>query len=299
MGDIATGIIERYRRYGRSEPGGEWGFLYNTAWTEFHELLEAGDAEALDRALSSRFFTLCGGIASQVVPDQPTVRRMIGIWGAMTADFPSPNCGSYSIDPLSPAMDGKVVATMDTPRHDHYAVQILRYLSPGDVLLEIGGGYGGTTLQLLSRSVGIQVVLCDLPETLYLAWFYLTATSDRPVSWWDDKPMADVVLVPDFELGSWDGRPRMVFSAHSLSEMPAEVVADYLAWISRAGVQYFYTDNAAFVGTGPGSLLCESFPEVLMSDLVPPGPYVERWRRQIPWDTEVTRYMEAFYERVE
>jgi len=301
---VASGILSRYQRYGWSEPEGEWGFVQSAGRTMLRAALGAGDADALHSLLADSFFSLCGGIGSNTEPTPEVVGRVGWSWALSVAPWKDlARRGAVDVgDVLTPVMHGRVVASLDTPRHDHYAHQIMRYLPDGGTLLEIGGGYGGVARQLYARGSVVRVVLCDLPETLYLAWYYLSETTGLRIAWWDDDPGADVVLVPDFDLRAWAGKPDMMFAAHSLSEMPHDVARGYLAWASEQGVQYIYSDNAAWVTPAPPGgerNLCELYPEVSMGDLVPPGPYVERWRRQIHWDLPEPRYVEAFYERVE
>ena len=66
-------------------------------------------------------------------------------------------------------------------------------------VLEIGVGYGGMARQLLQYCDDIQIVLCDLPETLYIAWHWLTQVTDRTIGWLGDD--TDVVLLAAQELG--------------------------------------------------------------------------------------------------
>ena len=301
---VASGILSRYRRYGWSDPAGEWGLVQSEGRTNLRAAMEAGDVAVLAALLADDFFGLCGGIGSnaEVTPD--VVERVLESWAVSVSRWADlATRGTVDVgDVLAPVLHDCIVASLDTPRHDHYAVQIMRYLPDGGTLLEIGGGYGGVARQLYARGSAVRVVLCDLPETLYLAWYYLSETTGLRIAWWDDDLSADLVLVPDFDLRAWGGRPDMVFAAHSLSEMPPDVARGYMTWANEQGARYIYSDNAAWTTPSPPGgkpNLCERFPEVLMGDLVPPGPYAERWRRQVGWDLPETRYIEAFYERVE
>jgi len=307
MSDVAAGIIERFRRYGWSTPEGEWGALYSDHRGALRDALESGDVAALDDLLAGSFFDMCGGLLStqELVADH--IRGILETWAVSTAPL-----ANLTSRPSSPVARGdasmlpirwgnRVVNTLDAPRHDHYAVQIMRYLPSGGTMMEVGCGIGGVARQLWARKAPVRVVLCDMPETLYLTWYYLSAITDLRVGWWDDDGPLDVVLLPDSCLHQWTGRPDLILAAHSLSEMPMDVARGYLSWADEHGVRYIYSDNAAWVTPSPEGKVnsCVSFPEVLLADLVPPGPYAERWRRQIPWDLPKTRYVEVFYERVE
>jgi len=264
-------------------------------WSRLREALETGDPDTLWAFLDEHFYLVIGGGLSTPIAEDLR-KSVVHTWATSTAPWQDLADNVVDTGPLGTEY------TFDTPRHDHYAVQILRYLRTGPVV-EIGGGYGGMALQLCQRSKDVQIVLCDLPETLYLAWYHLTKNSDASIAWWDDDPDADVVLVADTELRASGICPVMVFAAHSLSEMPAGVARDYVAWVDEVKARYFYTDNAvhrpnpAITPESGCQTLSQRHPEQVMSTMQPSSNYVERWRRQYPWDVKSTRYCEVFYER--
>jgi len=294
---VATGIIERYKRYGWSTPPGEWGHTQSQFRREYHAILERGAVDALDLMLANMFQTnACLGLVSITSTDVDAflaaVTDSVQLWMQWTdgrnADLPrlaAPNVGNPSVLNVL----GTLVM-VDTPRHDHYARQIVGLLPKGGTVLEIGGGYGGAALQILRSSGNIQVVICDIPETLYLAWYWLHSAGVN-VAWYDEDPNADVLLLPAQELGAWDRTPDLVFAAHSLSEFTAPVTERYMEWIRKVKPRYFYHDNALVTGHVCG------FEEVLCADMVPGPPHREVYRAPTPWPNTTGRYWEFLYER--
>ena len=310
----AQSIIERYKRYGWSTPPGEWGAIQSSARAPLREAIEDGE-ETLDRALAVMFqLPICNGLSTfdsrhgdwpnKVDLFRDDVAMNLRTWMCSTdatlADLErllAPEAGS----PFVCEVEG-VRIMYDTARHDHYAQKIVKLLPDGGTVLEIGGGYGGMALQLLRSSDNIQVVLCDLPETLYLAWYWLTNATERSVAWYDDDPDADVVLLPAQELEAWTRTPDLVFAAHSLSEFTLPVVKHYVGWIHRVRPRYFYHDSAhsghmqapAVAGSANS---CDQWPEVMVADINPSPPYHEVYRAQGLWRGTGLRYWEFLYER--
>jgi putative sugar O-methyltransferase len=188
-----------------------------------------------------------------------------------------------------------VGVTLDSFRFDSYAHRIACALPDGGTVLEIGGGYGGVALQLLRTRPGFRVVLCDLPDTLYLAGWWLSNVAEARVAWWDDDPDADIVLLPCQELDAWAGPVDLVFTAHSLSGMDRASIAHYVAWVERSPARYFYHDDVLV----PTSTIWmnERFPEVPVSEMPVPRGFRLVWRDRTPWTGLPDRFCEFFYER--
>ena len=225
----------------------------------------------------------------------------MAMWAKMTHSpvvdrMEAPAMGQPIALTVGTASGRMVYVMLDTPRFDHYAERIVEVVPHGGTVLEIGGGYGGTALQLLRHDPTLRVVMVDIPETLYLAAYFLSEAG-VPVAWWDDAPEArshaGVVLLPAQELAQCAPRPDLVFSAHTLSGLDRATGAGYLAWLAASGARYFYHDDVTETVTGVW--MTDTFPEVLASDLVPVG-YREVWRERTPWMAIVDRFCEFFYE---
>lgn len=295
---LAEQILERHRRYGRSQLAGQWAEIQSIRRAEYLRLLDAADAPAIDAMLARMFQD---HVSFGMVTNGEDAPRPDIIAAAVNHNRSFWRMATWEKDEsllAAPDVGGWPTTIMpDTPRHDHYALQVLNLLPFGGTVLEIGGGYGGFALQMLRRSEHTQVVLCDIPETLYLAWYWLLrANSKCRIAWYDEDRGADVVLLPERELEQWTHPIDVVLAAHSLCEMTAEVAQRYLAWLHPHGVRYFYHESPQFTEAGPGWA-----PHVLTDlhcvNLVPPG-YKELWRAPCFWYGAGGRYWEFLYERV-
>ncbi len=297
-------IIDRHRRYGWSEPVGEWGVIQASYRTEMRAALDARDTTALEGVLSEMFRgSLAYGLTSvpedveNTLPMQVTWR--LALWAKVTDDqnverLRAPTVGSPLVIGATPLGGAKPVPVMpDAMRFDCYARRIWNGMPIGGTVLEIGSGYGGVALQLLRRPGRMKVLLCDIPETLYLAHYWLAHSTPRKIAWWDDDPDADVVLIPNFDLSCCGAAPDLVFSAHSLSGMDRETIDRYMVWLEQSGARYFYHDDA--VEKVEGVWMTSMFPEIL--DIKPPDCYREVWREHTPWMGLGDRFCEVFYER--
>lgn len=335
---VAT-IRAKYAQYGWSEQDGEWGHMQRTMRQELKGVLDNDDDEALaayfnrmfrthailglvttdwrevntDRAglkwlnwlrEAGNLWALYTGYSQQAYPTPPVAGGKIEV---ITMDqfpdvsvlrTPEPACGALVGE--AKARDGSPVNVMfDTPRHDHYAFQLSNLLPKHGCCFEIGGGYGGTALQLRRRRPDASVVLCDLPETLYLAYWWLCCAGER-VRWFGDPGYGGIVLLPTQEL---DTRLAVdvVFAAHSLSEMPQPVVDRYRAWITACAPTYVYYDCAHLrlpplkEGEQPFAS-AQQWPETMSEALVPDG-YRELFRAPATWPAVGNRYWEFLYIR--
>ena len=295
-------IIDRHKRYGWVKTTSEWDAIRNEQRAGYHSLLDTGDVDGLTDLFANMLRSeIAHGIVS--LPSDPdtlpvSLAWKMGLWARGVNDLDmgrlnAPKVGNPIVVGFDHPNGGTVGITLDVHRFDNYADTIVDALPTGTVV-EVGCGYGGVALQVLRASTSVQMVLCDLPDTLYLAWYFLGGSTRRTVAWWDDDPTADVVLLPAHERDQWTGPVDMVFSAHSFSGMDRETSADYMAWVERSGARYFYHDD---VQTNvPEAWMNERFPEVLASEIVPKG-FTELWRERGLWTGIDDRFCEFFYER--
>lgn len=294
----AADVIARYRRYGWSQPEGEWGAIQEHTRRDFRAALENGDEPLVDAFLRTMFQgPLCMGLVTfdwrRLPQDNKAfkggIARALQIWGGEDVRIlDAPRVGA----PACMDMDGTLIM-YDTPRHDHYARRIVS-LEPKTVL-EIGGGYGGTALQILRRAPDTRIVLVDLPETLYAAWYWLSNAGIK-VDWFDGNGDAQVILAPPWE-PQLHCTPDVVFAAHSLSEMPSGVCADYMALITDLWrPRYFYHDGASQLPPSDGRepATADLYPETM--NVVPAG-YRLVTTDKLDWPGTGNRYTEYLYER--
>lgn len=126
------------------------------------------------------------------------------------------------------------------------------------VVAEIGGGYGGMAYYLLSQNNRLTYLNFDIPETLFLAAFYLAkAFPDRKIFWFSEpSPITselieryDILLMPHYALQRLEDLSVHLFhNAISLSEMSSETISEYVRQIQRTTRHYFYHVNIDRVG---------------------------------------------------
>lgn len=299
---ICEQIIERHKRYGRTQQAGEWGKIQELPRAQYLALLDAGDPDALEAHLQNFFqSTTASGLVSwdgalteeNQAEFANALRHNLDMWSLYTGEddlsiLEAPLAGN----PIRGVVNG-IHIMLDTPRHDRYAKLVTNLVPEDTTILEIGCGYGGFALQMLRRQQVI-IGLYDLPETLYLAWWWLTSTTDYMIGW-DASERVDVLLIPAGSKiwGLWD----VVTSAHSLPEIPAEIVNGYMEQIRDARPLYFFHDSAHARIQGDGSLLCEAYPEVMASQIDPGPGYREVYRAPTPWARTGGRYWEFLYRR--
>lgn len=141
------------------------------------------------------------------------------------------------------------------------------------VIAEIGAGYGGTAHYLLRGKEPLVYIDFDLPEVLTIAAYYLTRTlPHRRVLLWQpgiilsEKNIAeyDVILMPNWMLPSLPTTSVDLFlNTFSLSEMPYEVISEYINQIERTCRGYFLYNNmdrGGVLNRGHERVPCSKYP---------------------------------------
>lgn len=184
----------------------------------------------------------------------------------------------------------------DNPRFNYYALQTLS-LAPHSVL-EIGGGYGGLALMLSKLSKEhIRYINIDLPETLYLAYYFLSRSGVN-VKWaLDDIPEADVVLVPADKKHLVKGHVDVVLNSYSFSEMGKASSDEYLSLINAEWQpRHFFHENSNFL-LFPNS---ERHIEILARDFpIDKAKYRKVYQAISPWQGSGGRGREFLYQRID
>lgn len=284
----------------RSPADGEWKWIHDNKKQSYMKALQQNDREALATILSNLFrMDASYGLISCDVTENPVALESsllldIDAWKEFTEQddmsyLSMPNVGN----PYGASIDDTLICC-DQPRHDYFALKI-KSLEP-ETVLEIGGGYGGLALQL-SRRAKVQYINCDLPETLYLAYYFLSRAGKR-VEWAiDEWPQdAEMIFVPANKKEKVPDEIDLVFNANSLSEMSRETVQDYLQSINNTWKpRYFLHQNSNF-------LLFPDSPrhvEVLARDFpIDKTQYSEVYRAIALWQGAGGRYREFLYERL-
>ncbi len=271
---------------------GEWKWINENKKPNYIKALQQGNAETLAAILANvfredasyGFYTYdTDSLKTSIISD-------LNIWREFTEqdDISSlfmPDVGrAHGI-----TVEGTLIAPFQ-PRHDYYALKI-KSLGP-QTILEIGGGYGGLALQL-SRRANVKYINCDLPETLYVAYYFLKKVGLN-VQWAiDEWPDSQIVFVPT-------NRRRMikkadlVFNGLSFSEMSKKTVDDYFKLINNVWKpRYIFHQNS-------NVLLFPDSPrhiEVLARDFPIDKKYREIYRAISPWQGGSGRYREYLYDR--
>ena len=133
------------------------------------------------------------------------------------------------------------------------ATQIREMAPKMDFVFELGSGYGGTARVMKLMSPGTKMVLCDLPETLYLCYVYLRrhfphCTFDvlQPGAKLPERDKAaDFTFVPCQLAAQLSGASfDVVMNTCSLSEMTQSACDWYLQLIEKnMTVDYFFHLN--------------------------------------------------------
>lgn len=116
-------------------------------------------------------------------------------------------------------------------------------------VLEIGGGIGILPYFLVSENPDIQYSNYDLPEVLAVnQYFLMMAFPDKKFKLFGDTTDSfDFALLPNFCLPErGDKSCQAIVNIHSMSEMKAETVAEYVRQIRRICAGYFFMENSVF-----------------------------------------------------
>ena len=142
----------------------------------------------------------------------------------------------------------------DSPRHAHFARQLVEIAPQAMIGIEIGGGYGGMIYFLKKFGFKEKIVDCDLLETLLIAYVFLSFNKIRvELCFTRDHFLeaiggdAEVILiVPSlFEVLQEIGDVGFTFNSRSLSEMSETQSTDYLKILdTKISPRYIVSENA-------------------------------------------------------
>lgn len=295
---LAQEIHEIYLRM-TSDADGEWKWIHQNRKSKFISALETG--KDLARMLRNLFATdaAYGIISANISQSHDDIKNRllldIDTWREFTENndlsfLEAPDIGR----PFGVRIAGTTIFP-DTPRHDYYAIKIHKMLEGGGRVLEIGGGYGGLSLQLQRRG-DMQYVNCDLPESLCVSYYFLRRATGKKIAWAiDTYPEADIIFVPSYRRDLIKQSFDLVFNSISLSEMSRETANDYTGRIMADWKpNYFFHINSNFL-LFPDSerhqeILARSFP-------INTALYSEVYRSITPWQGGGGRSREFLYKR--
>ena len=164
-------------------------------------------------------------------------------------DLVSPDIGN----PYGFFVDGTFLKVGSDYQH-YYATNIRDLLSASarQVVVELGGGFGGMAYYLIRDNPKTGYIDFDLPENLALASYYLLkAFPELPSTLFGEAELTPqllsksrIVLMPSFEIQKLQDRSVSVsFNSYSLSEMSPSAVKEYIAHIARITKGHFLHVN--------------------------------------------------------
>jgi putative sugar O-methyltransferase len=267
-------------------PGGEWADYLREREGAYRAWL-SGDIRAATAGLQNFWRNELGDIVKQYATFQKLAesdqerRRFAGlmahdfmIWknllGAPARELAVPAVGN----PWGYRLEGVTIAPKAL--RYHVLADQIRGITAGcerPVIAEIGAGYGGTAHFLLRGTEPLCFIDFDLPEVLVLAAYYLQRTlPHRKVLLYEPGLEIgpglirdyDVILMPNWALPQLPQASVDLFlNTFSLSEMPYEVIAEYLRHVERACRGYFLHNNMDRPGVfnrGHERVPCSQYP---------------------------------------
>jgi putative sugar O-methyltransferase len=136
----------------------------------------------------------------------------------------------------------------------YYATKIRSLLSQSDrqVVVELGGGFGGMAYYFIRDNPEATYIDFDLPENLALASYYLLkAFPEASATLFGEADLTPetlrssrIVLMPSFEIQKLQDKSVSVsFNSYSLAEMSGSAIKEYIAHITRITKGHFLHVN--------------------------------------------------------
>lgn len=169
--------------------------------------------------------------------------------GYTARDLVSPNIGN----PFGLVIDGVFVPSGSDYMH-YYATELNRMVADNSsqVVVELGGGFGGMAYYLLRDSSRTTYVDFDLPENMALtAYYLLRAHPEMKAALYGEDELSSetlqnnrIVLMPNFEISKMPSKSAAaVFNSYSLAEMSTEAIQEYIQQMTRISRKYFFHIN--------------------------------------------------------
>jgi hypothetical protein len=136
-------------------------------------------------------------------------------------------------------------------RHFYYSYRLNNLVQNKNVLLEIGGGFGGCPFHLFrDHAFAGKYLNVDIPEVLVICAYFLSEVlpEKRIFMYGESDNLSlndyDIILLPNYCLKDLpDQSVHTVFNAHSLTEVSEETVKEYFQQIERICSRYFLHMN--------------------------------------------------------
>jgi putative sugar O-methyltransferase len=156
-------------------------------------------------------------------------------------------------NPYGYMIDGVFIRAGAEYQH-YYAHAINRLLrsTEKNVVVELGGGFGGLAYYLLRDTPRTTYIDFDLPEALALASYYLMkALPELPITLYGEAEFTKAIsanpgifMMPSFEITKVPSKSiGILFNSYSLAEMSPSAIHTYIAEITRITSGFFLHVN--------------------------------------------------------
>ncbi len=278
---IVKRIIAAYRKAKALQPGTGEAFNVSNEWLSIYErnlgpvmkALAEGDVEHVQSMYQNFFRDPCStGLAGLPIkipnlfgggPIKPKYRQYImcdvlhryNLWRTRTGNkYPAEALSAPIVgNPYGYTVDGVFVRACGDYQHYYaHAIGELLVSCPNNVVVELGGGFGGLAFYLLRDHPMVSYVDFDLPEASALASYYLMKSlPDVPIRLYGEVELSPALLkvpgltiMPSFEIVNMPPMSTAVsFNSYSLAEMSPSTVRVYLDEIARITQGYLLHVN--------------------------------------------------------
>lgn len=288
---IAEEIIKFQQSIGTIDMGGAWKFYNENTRDKYVSALREGDTVSLAYLLANMFQTEC---TSAIITPSINVADDHDLCNQMAWDMDA--CseftdGKYSMHLMDSAEIGAPFGTIrdgikissDSPRHLYFADMVSNNCDMHDSILEIGGGYGGLIHFLRKIQFKGTYYNVDLPETLFVAYYFLKKFGHEVCLISDSSQLRQGVinLIPSTSYREVLNLVKvdLFFNSASLSEMSEEVCFDYIRFVNELRPKSIIHCNTNYL----------AFPDSKI--------HIEVISRNFPWDLSyklVSRYPSPF-----
>ena len=257
---IIDEIIKVNKIIGSIDMGGAWKFYNENTRKNYVNALRNHDRETLANLLSSFFQNEC---SSAIITPSINVAKDFNLSNQMMWDldaFSEFSNNDYDLSilntpkigsPFGIELDGNKILP-DSARHLFFAEK-LNSLSFGNNsnILEIGGGYGGLIYFLKKTGFNENYFNIDLPETLFVCYYYLRKNNIPCEFLIDEKPLKKgvVYLIPSIVYKEVVKNIEfdIFFNSASLSEMNKDVCFNYIDMVNKKSPDYILHCNSNFL----------------------------------------------------
>jgi hypothetical protein len=252
-------------------PGADWKRLLESQWRRYDAAMERQNVDAAASLLRNFFRNeglsgFWGGermFESFAALDGPSslqradlMRRQLEAWrlalpATAFAELDAPLIGNPWGYLVAGALLYEPVCEYHYQAH-YFASLLSEIIAP--VILEIGGGFGGLAYHLIKRMPNVTYIGFDLPQNALLQSYYLScAFPELRVLVYEEGMTAltrehvanyDILILPNFMIPLVDPEVAdLIVNVRSLSEMPADTIAEYHRQIDRLGPLFFFHEN--------------------------------------------------------